>query len=146
VPPSLVVLDDRLLVEHLTVGLPGRTPRAAIGTTAAWWYRATRAAVVGAGGNLSGPFERLSAPLQEAAILTLLQLPDDVVLPDPRATVPTMAQLALRHPRLNLMNLEAASVALHGDVEIWLSEPASRGVLPAVLVAEHVSYRVVSLG
>jgi hypothetical protein len=144
-PRSLVVLDDRLLVEHLTVGLPGRRPRAALGTSTWWWYRATRAAVVGAGGHLSGPFAQLGATHQDAAIHSLLALPEEVALPDPRQTVPTMARLAQRHPKLNLMNLEAAAVGLADGVQLWISEPASRGVLPDVLATELVDFRVVGL-
>lgn len=61
------------------------------------------------GGHLSGPFARVDADQLAAAIMSLLELRDDISLPDPRATAPEMARLAGRHPRLNLMNLEAVA-------------------------------------
>lgn len=114
-------------------------------TTSYWYYRACRAAVVGAGGHLSGPFANLDELHQHAAIRSLLELPDDVGLPDPRATVPTMAELSERHPRLNLLNLEAAATGLTLDATVLLSVDASRGVLPDVLDAEHIAWRAVEL-
>ena len=53
-----VVVDDRLLIEELLVGL-GDSSDAALHTTSYWYYRACRAAVIGAGGHLSGPFALL---------------------------------------------------------------------------------------
>lgn len=149
---AYIVLDDRLLVEHLLVGLDGlagldglesRGPE--VLTTTYWYFRSCRAAVAGAGGQLSGPFERVDRASQEQAILSLLRLPPDIGLPDPRSTVPAMADIALRHPRLNLLNLEAVAVGLTMDATLWLSEPAAHGVLPAALDAEGVVWRTVTL-
>lgn len=98
--------------------------------------------MAGAGGHLSGPFQQLDADEQERAILTLLELRDDIALPDPRATVPVMAQIASRHPRLNLLNLEAVAAAQVLSATVWLSEPSAAGVLPAVLEAEDVAWTV----
>src|SRR4051794_37565947 len=124
-PGELVVLvDDRLLIEELLVGLKRGRRRTILFTTSYWYYRARRAAVVGAGGHLSGPFEQLAAREQERAILSLLELSEDVGLPNPRATVPIMANVARRHPQLNLLNLEAAASALVLRAEVWLSEQA----------------------
>jgi hypothetical protein len=47
--PAVVVLDDRLLVEELLVGLPRRRRRLSLYTTMYWYYRACRAATAGAG-------------------------------------------------------------------------------------------------
>jgi len=141
VSAGVVVLDDRLLIEELLVGLPRRRRRLTLFTTSYWYYRACRAAVAGAGGQLSGPFEQLAASEQERAILSLLELREDIGLPDPRATVPVMADLARRHPQLNLLNLEAVASATVLDAEIWLSPPAVAGVLPAVLDAARVRWR-----
>jgi hypothetical protein len=139
----VAVLDDRLLIEELLLGLPKR--RVEFYTTTYWYYRACRAAVLGAGGHLSGPFERVDAAQQEAAIISLLELRADISLPDARATVPEMARLAGRHPRLNLMNLEAAAVGrLHGGT-VWLSAESARGVLPSVLEDERVRWRTVTI-
>ncbi len=137
-----VILDDRLLIEDLLVGLEARGERH---TTAYWYYRACRAAVAGAGGHLSGPFLAIDAPHQHAAIRSLLSLPDSVGLPDPRSTVPLMAELSERHPRLNLLNLEAVAAALVLGATVLLSIEASRGVLPAILDAEHVTWRPIEI-
>ncbi len=140
-----VLIDDRLLIEELLVGLRRGRRQPALHTTTTWWYRACRAAVVGAGGHLSGPFEQVEHGDQEQAILALLDLPPEIGLPDPRLTVPAMAGLAAAHPKLNLLNLEAAAAALTLPAEVWLSEPAARGVLPAVLDDEGVRWRMVPL-
>lgn len=141
----LVLLDDRLLVEELLAGLRTGRRRPSLFTTSYWYYRACRAAVAGAGGHLSGPFERLPAAEQQRAILSLLELRDDIGLPDPRVTVPAMADLSRRHPNLNLLNLEAAASARLLGAAVWLSEAAASGVLPAVLDAEGVPWTAVAI-
>ena len=141
-PERRLILDDRLLIEELLVGL-GR--RGELRTTAYWYYRACRAAVVGAGGHLSGPFVGLDPSQQTAAIRSLLVLRDDIDLPDPRATVPVMAELSERHPRLNLLNLEAAASARVMEAAVLLSSQAAKGVLPTVLDAEGISWDIVDL-
>jgi hypothetical protein len=143
--PPVVVLDDRLLIEELLLGLPRRRRRLSIYTTIYWYYRACRAATAGAGGHLSGPFARLATSEQERAILSLLELRDDIGLPEPRATVPVMADLALRHPKLNLLNLEAAATALDLGGTVWLSEEGAAGILPSVLDAERVPWNAVAI-
>lgn len=140
---ATVVLDDRLLIEELLLGLPRRRRRAELHTTMHWYYRACRAAVVGAGGHLSGPFTGLGEREQARAVLSLLELRDDIGLPDLRATVPAMADLARRHPRLNVLNLEAAAAARTLDGTVWLSEEGAVGILPAVLDAEGLGWTIV---
>jgi hypothetical protein len=140
--PEIVVLDDRLLIEELLVGLPA--PDVALHTTTYWYYRACRAAVLGAGGHLSGPFAQLGAEEQERGILSLLELRDDLSLPDPRLTVPAMAQLGGRHPHLNLLNLEAVAVGRVLAATLWLSPASTTGVLAGVLDAEGVAWRTVA--
>ena len=139
---SRIILDDRLLIEALLVGLDEDGERH---TTTYWYYRACRAAVSGAGGHLSGPFLGLDDQRQTTAIRSLLLLPDTIGLPDPRSTVPVMAELSERHPRLNLLNLEAASAALVIDATVLLSAEAAQGVLPAVLDAERIPWRTVAI-
>ena len=145
-PPTsqLVILDDRLLIEELLVGL-GKSRRVVLHTTSYWYYRASRAAVLGAGGHLSGPFQQLEKDEQEQAILGLLELRNDILLPDPRPTVPRMARIAKRHPWLNLLNLEAVAVGQLLKATLWLSAEAANGVLPAVLDQEHVAWRTVTI-
>jgi hypothetical protein len=140
---SAVLLDDRLLIEELLVGVNRRRRQLELYTTAYWYYRACRAAVAGGGGHLSGPFADLARPEQERAILSLLELRDDVGLPDPRSIVPAMAEIARRHPHLNLLNLEAVAAARGLHAEVWLSPPAASGVLPGVLDAEGLTWRTV---
>lgn len=141
---SPIILDDRLLIEGLLVGV--RKPRrSALFTTAYWYYRACRAAVLGGGGHLAGPFGALGAPEQEQALLSLLDLREDISLPDPRSTVPLMADLARRHPRLNLINLEAAAAGQSLDATLWLSRESAVGVLTGVLDQEGIEWQVVAI-
>ena len=137
-----IILDDRLLIEELLVGLDDEGERH---TTTYWYYRACRAAVGGAGGHLSGPFLGLDASRQATAIRSLLSLPEAIGLPDPRSTVPLMVELAERHPRLNLLNLEAAAAGLVLDATVLLSIEATRGVLPEVLDAENIRWCTVEI-
>jgi hypothetical protein len=139
-----VVLDDRLLIEELLVGLP--KARAELHTTSYWYYRACRAAVLGAGGHLSGPFDQVQHTDQERAIVSLLDLREDISLPDPRATVPAMVEIASRHPRLNLLNLEAVATGQLLGATLWLSREGAQGVLPAALDQERVAWRTVTIG
>ncbi|MGH9305153.1 MAG: hypothetical protein ACRDZ5_12225 [Acidimicrobiales bacterium] len=141
---QLVVLDDRLLIEELLVGL-ARGQGVVLHTTSYWYYRACRAAVLGAGGHLSGPFEQLRKEEQERAIMSLLELGSDILLPDPRPTMPLMAQIAKRHPRLNLLNLEAVAVGQLLGGTLWLSTEAASGVLPGALDQEEVAWQAVTI-
>ena len=139
-----VIIDDRLLIEELLVGLV-KDWAVVVHTTSYWYYRACRAAVLGAGGHLSGPFQQLDRGRQERAILSLLELRTDILLPDARQTVPRMARIAERHPRLNLLNLEAVAVGQLLAGTLWLSPETGGGVLPAVLDEEHVAWRIVEI-
>jgi len=56
-----------------------------------------------------------------------------------------MAELSERHPRLNVLNLEAAAAGAVLGATVLLSSQAARGVLPAVLEAEGISWRVVPI-
>jgi hypothetical protein len=145
VPPTSVLLDDRLLIEELLLGLPGRRPRGAVLTTSYWYYRACRASVAGGAGRLSGPFEAVPIDQRAAAIQRLLALPERIGLPDAREIVPAMATLARRHARLNLLNLEVVAAACWADATVWLSPESASGVLPDVLDAESVRWRVVDV-
>ena len=138
-----LILDDRLLIEDLSVGLDEDGDRC---TTTYWYYRACRAAVVGAGGHLSDPFASLHEPRQSSAIRSRLALREDVGLPDPRSTVPVMAELSERHPRLNLLNLEAVAAGLVLNATVLLSIEASAGVLPEVLDDEGIAWLTVQIG
>lgn len=56
-----------------------------------------------------------------------------------------MAELSQRHPRLNLMNLEAVATGVVMDATLLLSVEAARGVLPDVLAAERGPWRTVTI-
>jgi hypothetical protein len=140
---SNIILDDRLLIEEILVGLKLKSN---VHTTSYWFYRACRAAVAGAGGHLSGPFLGLDEHRQASAIRSLLSLPDTISLPESRTTVPVMAELSERHPRLNLLNLEAVAAGLLLDATILLSVEASSGVLPEILDAESIKWHTVDIG
>lgn len=146
-PPTaeLVIVDDRLLIEELLFGLV-KNDDVVLCTTFYWYYRACRAAILGAGGHLSGPFQELGRDDQEQAILSLLELRSDIELPDSRPTVPRMARIAKRHPRLSLLNLEAVAVGQLSRGTMWLSEEATGGVLPDVLDQENVAWQTVRIG
>lgn len=133
-----VILDDRLLIEELLSGIEARG--AALHTTTYWYYRACRAATLGAGGYLSGPFTEVPNHVQSAAIAGMLRLPSSIGLPDPRRTVPFMVDLSERHPQLNLLNLEAAAFAMSLQASVWLSHRAATGVLPPILDAERIEW------
>lgn len=137
-----VILDDRLLIEELLVGLPNPGRRH---TTAYWYYRACRAAVAGAGGHLSGPFAQLDTEEQSKSIRSLLTLRDGIGLPDPRVTVPVMADLSDRHPRLSLLNLEATAAAVVIGGTLLLSTEGASGILPGVLDDEGLAWVAVEI-
>jgi hypothetical protein len=136
-----VVVDDRLLIEELLVGIDRHDE--SIHTTTYWYHRACRAAVAGAGGHLSGPFRGVPQVEQQRAIASMLQLPTNVGLPDARMTVPRMVDIATRHSRLNLLNLEAVAAASVLEAIVWLSPEGATGVLPGVLEVEGIPWETV---
>ena len=138
-----VVIDDRLLIEELLVGIDRN--EATIHTTMYWYYRACRAAVAGAGGHLSGPFGDVPQAQQKLAIASMLQLSVNIGLPEARQTVPRMVEVATRHPQLNLLNLEAVAAASTLEAIIWLSPAGASGVLPRVLDLESIPWETVHL-
>ena len=138
-----VVIDDRLLIEELLVGIERNDEL--IHTTMYWYYRACRAAVAGAGGHLSDPFGDVPQAVQQRAIASMLQLPVNVGLPEAREIVPRMVEVATRHPQLNLLNLEAVATASTLEATIWLSPAGASGVLPRVLNLEAIPWETVLL-
>jgi len=144
-PTNRVLIDDRILVAHLLDAKVQIPRRAELHTTAYWYYRACRAAVAGGAGQLSGPFGALHPDEQARAIEALLQLPEDVGLPESRRLVPEMAEVSRRHPQLNLLNVEATAAARLISANVLLSPPAARGILADVLAEEHVHCAIVDL-
>jgi hypothetical protein len=56
-----------------------------------------------------------------------------------------MAELSERHPRLNLLNLEAVASGLVLNATMLLSNETARGVLPEMLGAENIKWRTVEI-
>lgn len=140
---ATILLDDRLLIEELLGGLRPVGGSTAMATTTYWYYRACRAATARSGGHLSAPFDLVDPSTQRRAISSLLRLRPDIALPEPRATVPLMADLAVRHPRLNLLTLEAVAAAVDLRADVWLSPGSAGGLLPDVLEQEGIPWTAV---
>lgn len=100
---------------------------------------------MGGAGKLSGPFAALDPERQAVAIERMLVLPEEYELPDPRPLVPEMVGIARRHPKLNVLNTEAAAAARMLDALVVLSPDAARGLLPGVLDAEGVGWATADL-
>lgn len=77
--------------------------------------------------------------------MSLLELRNDILLLDSRPTVPRMAQLAKRHPRLNLLNLEAVAVGQLPGATVRRSAEAAAGAIQAALDQEHVAWQTVTI-
>lgn len=77
--------------------------------------------------------------------MSLLEPRDDIHLPDARTTIALMANAARRHPKLNLLNLEALAAAKILGATVWLSEQSAQGLLPDVFESEQVPYKIVQL-
>lgn len=56
-----------------------------------------------------------------------------------------MADLSDRHPRLNLVNLEAAAASIVTGGTLLLSVESARGILPGVLDAEGLAWTEVAI-
>ena len=57
-----------------------------------------------------------------------------------------MVDVAARHPRLNLLNLEAVALAHFLSGTVWLSEESAAGILPAILGGEGIAWNTVAIG
>lgn len=114
-------------------------------TTTLFYFRACRAVVAGAGGHLSGPFERLDRGRRALALENVLVLPRDVGLPDPRLIVSVMVEVNRRHPNLNVLNTEAVASALLLGARMVLSPATAGGQLEEVLPAERIAFQTIDL-
>lgn len=56
-----------------------------------------------------------------------------------------MVDIAGRHPRLNLLNLEATALARLLPGTVWLSEESAAGILPTVLAAEGIAWTTIAI-
>lgn len=144
-PGRPLLLDDRVLVALLTGEALPRAVGAECFTTAYFYYRACRAVVIGAGGKLSGPFARLDRTRRAHALASMLGLPDEVRLPDPRDVVPVMVALSQRHPHLNVLATEAAAAALVLGATMLIARATAEGQLGPVLEAEDIAFIIIDL-
>ena len=55
-----------------------------------------------------------------------------------------MVAVADRHPRLNLLNLEAVATARLLRATVWLSPQGAAGILPEALGAEDVTWESIT--
>ena len=83
---------------------------------------------------------------QAAAIGAMLVLLDDITLPDPRVLVPEMVSMHQRHPQLNVMNVKLVAAAGVFEARGLLSSHAAEGILPRVLDAEGLVWKVIKIG
>ncbi len=74
----------------------------------------------------------------------MLRLPEEIGLSWPRHVVPIMVTVAGRHPRLNVLNLEAIAAALWLRATVWLSPEGASGILPDVLSAEDLAWETIT--
>jgi hypothetical protein len=144
-PSKAILLDDRVLVALLIGERLPLVRNAARFTTSYFYFRACRAVVAGAGGQLSGPFERLEPERRVAALQRMLALPDDVGLPDPRTLMPEMVHVQQRHPHLNILNTEAVAAAVLLGARMMLTPATLAGQLGAVIPAERIRFQTVDL-
>ena len=75
---------------------------------------------------------------------TMLYLPEEINLPEPRELVPKMATVHQRHSRLNLLDLEAVGAARLLRATVALSAGSAAGILPGILDEESVSWKLVA--
>jgi hypothetical protein len=101
--------------------------------------------MAGAVGRLSGPFGRLEPGHRAAALESMLALPDDIGLPEPKLLVPVMVGVQRRHPGLNVLNTEAVAAASLLGARMVLSPPTARGQVEAVLPVERITFQTVEL-
>jgi hypothetical protein len=57
-----------------------------------------------------------------------------------------MVSVADRHPRLNVLNLEAVATARWLRATVWLSPEGTSGMLPDVLGAEQLAWETITPG
>jgi hypothetical protein len=117
---QLVIVDDRLLIEELLMVL-AQSRRVVFHTTSYWYYPGLTCSRAGCGWPPVRAFRAVGERGTGTAILSLLELRPDILLPDPRQTVLRLARIAKRHPRLNLsasrrlpsVNFSAARCGFH---------------------------------
>ncbi len=113
----MILVDDHLLLDLLVTRerptLESARQAEGLATTGLWYYRlchaVTSPTIVG---QLSGPLASLPPDRRQAAVRSIVDLPDDITLLSLRELAPAMAKLSRRH-RLNAISLEALAATIH---------------------------------
>jgi len=122
---TALVIDDHLLLRLILDDEPrSLRPRGAeLFTTGLWYHRLCGAlsdeAVIGA---MSSSLVAVTEELAQAAIASVIELPEPIGLLSLRALGWPMAELVSSGTRLNLLSLEALAAADHLGAELCLAD------------------------
>lgn len=136
----MILVDDHLLLDLLVTRqrptLESARHAEGLATTGLWYYRlchaVTSPTIVG---QLSGPLASLPPARRQAAVRSIVDLPDDITLVSLRELAPAMARLSRRH-RLNAISLEALAATIHLDAVVHVGRGNLSPQLRKALVAE----------
>jgi len=122
------VVDDATLLAILTgraaAALLAAAEAGEVLTTGSWYYRLHRALHDPASaGSLSTMVANLSSAAKDALLVTLDDLPPEIVVPGPRLLVPVMGALRLRR-RVNHLTAEALAAAMISGAAIRVTAEA----------------------
>ena len=127
-----VLVDDQTLSGLIRQQLVWPDDR--VFTSGHWYLRLCEAVIRGAGGVLSKPLLSLPPDRREAAIRSVLELPDRIELLSWRQVAPVMAsQLDGPGNGLNLLSREALAVATILEAEVIMAAGNENHLLRAAL-------------
>ncbi len=120
----IVVDDATLLASRATAALAAAGEAGEILTTGSWYYRLHRALHDPASaGSLTTMVAKLPPAAKDALMVTLDDLPPEIVVPGPRLLVPIMGALRLRR-RVNHLTAEAIAAAMVSRASIRVTADA----------------------
>jgi hypothetical protein len=148
---TLLLVDDQLLLSLLLDRPPEELGAAVEGvfiepicTTGYWYYRLSRAITDATrSGALSDPVAELPANAQLEIVELVRTLPPSIAIVPLRELAPVMAEVSIRHNKLNLLALEAIAAAIYLDAEIWVATDGPP--MRETAAAEGVQYRVIDV-
>src|SRR5580658_303456 len=127
-----VLVDDQTLSKLIRQQLAWPDDR--VFTSGHWYLRLCQAVIRGAGGALSKPLLSLPPDRRDAAIRSVLELPDQIELLSWRQVAPVVAsQLDGPGRGLNLLSREALAVATILDAEVIMAAGNENHLLRAAL-------------
>jgi len=123
-----IVVDDATLLAILTrraaADLAAATQAGDVLTTGSWYYRLHRALHDPTlAGSLTTMVAKLPPAAKDALLVTLDDLPGEIVVPGPRVLVPLMGALRLRR-RVNHLTAEALAAAMVSRASIRVTAEA----------------------